>query len=182
MLKGQIRRIGIWDSASAGGEGTEQRQLGQRDHSRTARSPLGRARSTAGAEYQCKSSRERGRVQGAAQAVEGESSLRPQRSAGLRFPSSNHRADLSTMSALRLARPRLTPQSLPRSSPLSTAPPPPNQLNWPTYLALRRSQRRYGLLASIPTTFAGFTLGAGHFASIEAEPTDLIMGIEPIYA
>lgn len=84
-------------------------------------------------------------------------------------------------SALRLARPRLAPTRLPHSSPLSTRPPAP-QLDWPTYLALRRSQRRYGLLASIPTTFAGFTLGAGHFASIEAEPTDLIMGIEPIYA
>ncbi|KAM0752887.1 Presequence translocated-associated motor subunit PAM17 [Meredithblackwellia eburnea MCA 4105] len=55
-------------------------------------------------------------------------------------------------------------------------------LNWPAYLALRRSKRLYGLLASIPTTIAGFSIGAGYFATIEAEPTDLIMGIEPIYA
>lgn len=58
----------------------------------------------------------------------------------------------------------------------------PVTLDWPTYLSLRRSQRRYGLLASIPTTFAGFFLGATYFATIEAEPTDLILGIEPIYA
>ncbi|SCV69558.1 BQ2448_2578 [Microbotryum intermedium] len=56
------------------------------------------------------------------------------------------------------------------------------QLTWPKYLSLRRSQRLYGLLASVPTTFAGLTLGASYFATIEAEPTDLILGLEPVYA
>ena len=37
------------------------------------------------------------------------------------------------------------------------------QLDWPTYLALRRSQRLWGLIASIPTTLIGFSAGAGYF-------------------
>lgn len=57
-----------------------------------------------------------------------------------------------------------------------------NQLPWSTYLSHRKIQRRYNLLFSIPTTATGFILGAGYFANIEAEPTDLIMGIEPVYA
>lgn len=40
------------------------------------------------------------------------------------------------------------------------------QLDWPTYLALRRSQRLYGLVASIPTTALGFSAGAGYFVSL----------------
>ncbi|KDE03345.1 hypothetical protein MVLG_06152 [Microbotryum lychnidis-dioicae p1A1 Lamole] len=68
------------------------------------------------------------------------------------------------------------------ASTSSTASTSAQQLTWPKYLALRRSQRLYGLLASIPTTFAGLTLGASYFATIEAEPTDLIFGLEPVYA
>ncbi|GAA5926830.1 hypothetical protein JCM10213_002461 [Rhodosporidiobolus nylandii] len=56
------------------------------------------------------------------------------------------------------------------------------KLDWPTYLALRKSQRLYGLIASIPTTLIGFSAGAGYFATIESDPTDLIFGIEPVYA
>ncbi|GAA5971666.1 hypothetical protein JCM11641_000679 [Rhodosporidiobolus odoratus] len=56
------------------------------------------------------------------------------------------------------------------------------KIDWPTYLALRKSQRLYGLIASIPTTFIGFSAGAGYFATIESDPTDLIFGIDPIYA
>ncbi|POY76726.1 hypothetical protein BMF94_0318 [Rhodotorula taiwanensis] len=55
------------------------------------------------------------------------------------------------------------------------------QLDWPTYLSLRRSQRLYGLVASIPTTAIGFTAGAGYFATLEADPTDLIFGVEPVF-
>ncbi|BGO89859.1 hypothetical protein NBRC10512_005629 [Rhodotorula toruloides] len=74
----------------------------------------------------------------------------------------------------------------------SSAPPPPaptaaeqhaaRQLDWPTYLSLRKSQRVYGLVASIPTTLIGFSAGAGYFATIESDPGDLIFGIEPVYA
>ncbi|BGP14163.1 TIM23 complex component [Rhodosporidiobolus nylandii] len=41
------------------------------------------------------------------------------------------------------------------------------KLDWPTYLALRKSQRLYGLIASIPTTLIGFSAGAGYFVRIE---------------
>ncbi|TNY21760.1 Presequence translocated-associated motor subunit PAM17 [Rhodotorula diobovata] len=54
------------------------------------------------------------------------------------------------------------------------------QLDWPTYLALRRSQRLWGLIASIPTTLIGFSAGAGYFATIEADPTNTILGFEPV--
>ncbi|GJN88310.1 hypothetical protein Rhopal_001275-T1 [Rhodotorula paludigena] len=53
-------------------------------------------------------------------------------------------------------------------------------LDWPSYLALRRSQRLYGLVASVPTTLIGFTAGAGYFATIESDPTNTIMGFEPV--
>ncbi|GAA5837052.1 hypothetical protein JCM11251_004485 [Rhodosporidiobolus azoricus] len=56
------------------------------------------------------------------------------------------------------------------------------KIDWPTYLALRKSQRLYGLIASIPTTFVGFSVGAGYFATLEAEAGSTIMGIEPVYA
>lgn len=42
------------------------------------------------------------------------------------------------------------------------------QLDWPTYLALRRSQRLWGLIASIPTTLIGFSAGAGYFVRCPA--------------
>ncbi|GAA6034236.1 hypothetical protein JCM8097_003800 [Rhodosporidiobolus ruineniae] len=56
------------------------------------------------------------------------------------------------------------------------------KIDWPTYLSLRKSQRLYGLVASIPTTLIGFSAGATYFATIESDPTDLIFGIEPVYA
>ncbi|KAI5474778.1 mitochondrial import protein Pam17 [Pseudohyphozyma bogoriensis] len=59
---------------------------------------------------------------------------------------------------------------------------PTAEISWSQYLSLRKSQRRYAVLFSIPTTAIGGILGANYFANIEAEPTDLIMGIEPVYA
>ncbi|GAA5910288.1 hypothetical protein JCM6882_003240 [Rhodosporidiobolus microsporus] len=56
------------------------------------------------------------------------------------------------------------------------------KIDWPTYLALRKSQRLYGLIASIPTTFIGFSVGAGYFATLESDPGQTIMGVEPVYA
>lgn len=60
------------------------------------------------------------------------------------------------------ARRRFASSAAPRTSagqPQNAA----QQLDWPTYLALRKSQRTYGLVASIPTTAIGFTAGAGYF-------------------
>ncbi|GAA5904092.1 Pam17p [Sporobolomyces salmoneus] len=55
------------------------------------------------------------------------------------------------------------------------------QLDWPTYLSLRKSQRLYGLVASVPTTLLGFFGGASYFATIESDPTELILGLQPVY-
>ncbi|GAA6051513.1 hypothetical protein JCM3770_000391 [Rhodotorula araucariae] len=89
--------------------------------------------------------------------------------------------------ALRLA-PTSTPRRLAstavpknKSAPLTAAEvSAASQLDWPTYLALRRSQRLWGLVASIPTTLIGFSAGAGYFATIEADPTNTILGFEPV--
>ncbi|GAA5931619.1 Pam17p [Sporobolomyces koalae] len=55
------------------------------------------------------------------------------------------------------------------------------QIDWPTYLSLRKSQRVYGLVASVPTTLIGFFGGASYFATIESDPTELILGLQPVY-
>ncbi|RSH93234.1 TIM23 complex component [Saitozyma podzolica] len=54
-------------------------------------------------------------------------------------------------------------------------------LSWPQYLSLRRQRRLWSTLTSVPTTFAGLFLGGGYFASLEADPSQLIMGIEPMF-
>ncbi|GAA5947375.1 hypothetical protein JCM3765_001646 [Sporobolomyces pararoseus] len=55
------------------------------------------------------------------------------------------------------------------------------QIDWPTYLSLRKSQRLYGLISSVPTTLLGFFGGASYFATIESDPTELILGLQPVY-
>ncbi|GAA94286.1 uncharacterized protein L969DRAFT_97390 [Mixia osmundae IAM 14324] len=55
-------------------------------------------------------------------------------------------------------------------------------LPWNEYLRLRKSQRRFNLLASIPTTGLGLASGVGYFASRETDPSTLILGLEPVYA
>ncbi|BGP54122.1 hypothetical protein JCM8202_003122 [Rhodotorula sphaerocarpa] len=69
------------------------------------------------------------------------------------------------------------------AAPRTSAGQPQNaaqQLDWPTYLALRKSQRTYGLVASIPTTAIGFTAGAGYFATLESEHGETILGLPPV--
>lgn len=91
----------------------------------------------------------------------------------------------SALPPLASLRPPPPPVSRPRRfapRPTLTTESAGQDLDWSTYLQLRRSKRRYGLLASIPTTFAGFSIGAGYFATLESDPGELIMGIEPIYA
>ncbi|ODN72863.1 presequence translocated-associated motor subunit PAM17, mitochondrial [Cryptococcus amylolentus CBS 6039] len=54
-------------------------------------------------------------------------------------------------------------------------------LSWPKYLTLRRQQRLWHSVTTVPTTLAGLFLGGGYFASLEADPTQLIFGIEPMF-
>ncbi|KAL7425195.1 TIM23 complex component [Cryptotrichosporon argae] len=54
-------------------------------------------------------------------------------------------------------------------------------LTWPHYLSLRRQRRLWSTITTVPTTAAGLVLGGGYFAGLEADPTQTIMGIEPMY-
>jgi len=57
-----------------------------------------------------------------------------------------------------------------------------NPMSWSTYLSLRRSQRTYGLLASIPTTLVGGAIGFVAFATVEVDdPTQMIFGMDPLW-
>lgn len=72
------------------------------------------------------------------------------------------------------------PTASPSTAPASNRGP---YLPWEQYLRYRRSQRTYGLIASIPTTIAGFLLGGSYFASLEADPSQPIFGtIDPMWA
>ncbi|GAA5854767.1 hypothetical protein JCM9279_000938 [Rhodotorula babjevae] len=109
------------------------------------------------------------------------------RSAALRpSPSTSTSSSSSSASSSlvrRLPASRRLASTIPRNStaPLTaTEQHAAAQLDWPTYLALRRSQRLWGLIASIPTTLIGFSAGAGYFATIEADPTSTILGFEPV--
>ncbi|GAA5996279.1 hypothetical protein JCM5350_005964 [Sporobolomyces pararoseus] len=77
----------------------------------------------------------------------------------------------STSSSSSSSSPRLSPTEQTLSK----------QIDWPTYLSLRKSQRLYGLIASVPTTLIGFFGGASYFATIESDPTELILGLQPVY-
>ncbi|WVF68230.1 hypothetical protein IAT40_002995 [Kwoniella sp. CBS 6097] len=63
----------------------------------------------------------------------------------------------------------------------SSTPSHPLPLTWPNYLSLRRQRRLWSSVTTIPTTFLGLFLGGGYFASLESDPTQLIMGIEAMY-
>ncbi|ORX37652.1 mitochondrial import protein Pam17-domain-containing protein [Kockovaella imperatae] len=70
------------------------------------------------------------------------------------------------------------------TSSASTAPPAGSDslpLTWTKYLGLRRQRRSWSTLATVPTTLTGLALGGSYFANLEADPTQLIMGIEPAF-
>ena len=73
-----------------------------------------------------------------------------------------------------------TPPSSSSSRPSSSQGLTPLPLTWPDYLSFRRERRMWSTLTTVPTTFAGLFLGGGYFASIEADPSQLIMGLEPM--
>ncbi|GFZ49686.1 Presequence translocated-associated motor subunit PAM17, mitochondrial [Saitozyma sp. JCM 24511] len=112
---------------------------------------------------------------------------RPMALAALRPLARSHPVVLPSSAAL-VVRFASTSTSSPSASPSSSsASPGPSQstgplpLSWPQYLSLRRQRRLWSTLTSVPTTFAGLFLGGGYFASLEADPSQLIMGIEPMF-
>ncbi len=68
------------------------------------------------------------------------------------------------------------------STPGAPSPPAALPLSWPTYLALRHTRRLYERATTIPATLASLVVSAGYFGNLEADPTQTIMGVEPIFA
>ncbi|WWD20335.1 presequence translocated-associated motor subunit PAM17, mitochondrial [Kwoniella shandongensis] len=85
-----------------------------------------------------------------------------------------HASSSSTSSPL---EPPASSTTVSSSSTSST----PLPLTWPNYLSLRRQRRLWSTLTTVPSTLTGLTLGGGYFASLEADPTQLIMGVEPMF-
>lgn len=95
----------------------------------------------------------------------------------LKSMSSRPSATLPTLPASTLFSRQLSTTSTPPSASTTPATLP---LTWPSYLALRRRRRLWSTLTSIPTTATGLFVGGGYFAGLEADPTELIMGLEPL--
>ena len=81
-------------------------------------------------------------------------------------PSQRRSASTTNAAAQSTASFSLPPQRLP--------------LSWPEYLSLRRQRRLWSTFTTIPTTFGGLFAGGSYFAGLEADPTQLIMGVEPM--
>ncbi|CAK9837610.1 TIM23 translocase complex-associated motor subunit Pam17 [Schizosaccharomyces pombe] len=54
----------------------------------------------------------------------------------------------------------------------------PQDLNWPTFLKLRKSRRIFETLTSIPTALTGLGLGSAYFLTRTVDPTMTIMGLD----
>ncbi|KAL7274688.1 TIM23 complex component [Rhizina undulata] len=54
------------------------------------------------------------------------------------------------------------------------------ELDWDTFLRLRRLRRRYNLVSSVFTSFFTTTAGLGYLANKEIDPTQTIYGMDPL--
>lgn len=61
-----------------------------------------------------------------------------------------------------------------------SAQPPHGKLDWDTFLKLRKLRRRYNLASSVFTSTLGTVAGVGYLANKEIDPTQMIMGMDPI--
>ncbi|KAG5520079.1 hypothetical protein PMAC_001155 [Pneumocystis sp. 'macacae'] len=64
-------------------------------------------------------------------------------------------------------------------SKLNTSSNDTQDLSWNEFLYLRRQNLRSGLIASIPSSIVGLSLGYFYFATIQVDPTQTIFGIDP---
>lgn len=62
----------------------------------------------------------------------------------------------------------------------STTPPNPDRLSWDEFLRLRRQRRISGVAASVPSSMLGIYGGLRYFGSGEIDPTQTILGFDPI--
>jgi import inner membrane translocase subunit TIM23 len=54
-------------------------------------------------------------------------------------------------------------------------------LSWPEYLTLRHRRRVLAQIFSIPGAVGGLVGGGAYFGSLEADPTQPIFGVEPMF-
>lgn len=57
---------------------------------------------------------------------------------------------------------------------------PTEKLSWNDFLHLRRQRHRAEVISSIPTAFAGLIGGFSYFATQEIDPTQLVLGLDPL--
>ncbi|CUS13223.1 unnamed protein product [Tuber aestivum] len=62
----------------------------------------------------------------------------------------------------------------------ATSPQPNQKLDWNAFLQLRKQRRRYNLVSSLFTSAVGTTAGVSYLANKEIDPTQMIMGMDPI--
>jgi hypothetical protein len=69
------------------------------------------------------------------------------------------------------------------SLPSSSSQPPPSDttLTWDKYLNIRKQRVRYGLATTYPTAIASMFASGSYFLTQEVDPTNAIMGIDPVY-
>lgn len=53
-------------------------------------------------------------------------------------------------------------------------------MTWTDYLAMRKKRRTWSTVTTIPSSIGGLALGLGYFANLDADPTQLIFGLEPM--
>lgn len=51
---------------------------------------------------------------------------------------------------------------------------------WSDYLAMRKRRKQWSTIATIPSSIASLFLGASYFASVEMDPSQMIMGLDPM--
>jgi import inner membrane translocase subunit TIM23 len=54
------------------------------------------------------------------------------------------------------------------------------ELNWNEFLALRVRRRRVNVISSCFTAFGGVLVGWGFVSNVEIDPTEMIMGFDPL--
>lgn len=87
---------------------------------------------------------------------------------GLRFASSSSSTDASADAST-------------SSASASTAAPTKLPMPWSEYLSMRKRRKQWATLTSVPSSLTGLFLGGSYFANLEGDPTQTIMGLDPMY-
>jgi hypothetical protein len=99
------------------------------------------------------------------------------------FPKAAHQQTLTVLATSRQLLPvslQYSQQSLQLRPFTSSTPPNPDRLSWDEFLRLRRQRRLSGVIASVPSSMLGIYGGLQYFGSGEIDPTQTILGFDPI--